>query len=222
MTLALALALAACSSSSNAEAPAAATAPTAATTAAPTPAIPAGPVVAVGQPAPDFTLSDTGGATVKLSAHAGRTVVLEWFNPDCPFVEYAYGEGLLPELHQRWGGRDDVVWLTINSGAPGKQGHGVERNTRARTEWSMAVPVLLDETGAVGQRYGAKTTPHMYVIDPQGTLVYAGGLDNAPLGRVEGASRVDHVSAALEEVTAGKPVTTTSSKPYGCSVKYGS
>lgn len=215
--LALGLLLSACSTPSSADP--VATAPAAAALPA---AIEPGAEVQVGDTAPDFTLPDTSGALARLSDHKGRIVVLEWFNPDCPFVKYAYDEGLIPGLRSTWDGRDDVVWLAINSGAPGKQGHGAERNTQARAAWQIDGPVLLDESGAVGQRYGAKTTPHMYVIDAQGTLVYKGGLDNAPLGRVDGDSRVDYVSAALGELTSSQAVTAPTSKPYGCSVKYGS
>lgn len=181
----------------------------------------AGPVAAVGQAAPDFTLTDTQGNTVKLSDYAGKTVVLEWFNPGCPFVKYAYEEGVLPNLASEWTSRE-VIWLAINSGAPGKQGHGVETNEKARGDWNINTPVLIDESGAVGQRYGAKTTPHMYVVDSAGVLRYAGGLDNAPLGRVEGDARVDYVDQALQQLDAGQDVAVTTAKPYGCSVKYGS
>lgn len=179
----------------------------------------AGPVVQVGQPAPAFSLPDTTGALHSLASHAGKTVVLEWFNPDCPFVKHAYDTALLPALASTWTGQG-VVWLRINSGAPGKQGHGAERNAQAIAAWSLAGPVLLDETGAVGQRYGAKTTPHLYVIDPAGALVYVGALDNAPLGKVDGAARVDYVADALGALGAGKAVDPSVTRPYGCSVKY--
>ncbi|MFO7567370.1 MAG: redoxin domain-containing protein [Enhygromyxa sp.] len=140
--------------------------------------------VEVGEPAPGFSLPDLDGETVSLADFAGKTVVLEWFNPDCPFVKFAHGEGPLASMatEQRKAG---VVWLAINSGAPGKQGTGVERNREAASEWTMEHPLLLDEDGKVGHAYGATTTPHMFVIDGEGKLVYAGGLDNAPLGRVD-------------------------------------
>lgn len=173
----------------------------------------------LGQPAPDFTLTDTDGKAHKLSDYAGKTVVLEWFNPDCPFVVYAHGkEGPLRAQPGRVVD-DDTVWIAINSGAPGKQGHGLERNQKARVEYAMDYPVLLDEDGAVGRLYGAKTTPHMYVVNPAGQLVYAGGLDDAPMGR--GAkSATNHVDACLGDLAAGKPVATAEAKPYGCGVKY--
>ncbi|PRP96734.1 redoxin family protein [Enhygromyxa salina] len=143
------------------------------------------PTAKVGEPAPAFTLPNLDGEQVSLADFAGKTVVLEWFNPDCPFVKYAHGEGPLATLgnEQHQAG---VVWLAINSGAAGKQGAGVERNKEAKAEWKLAHPILIDEDGAVGHSYGATTTPHMFVIDPEGKLVFAGGLDNAPLGRVDG------------------------------------
>lgn len=140
----------------------------------------------VGEAAPEFSLPNTEGEAIALADFKGKTVVLEWFNPDCPFVVYAHeGEGPLVELGNEKT-QEGVVWLAINSGAPGKQGAGAERNKQAKADWKIDYPILIDEDGKVGQAYGAKTTPHMYVIDPEGKLVYAGGLDNAPLGRVEG------------------------------------
>lgn len=141
------------------------------------------PTAKVGEPAPAFTLPDTDGKQVSLSDFAGKTVVLEWFNPDCPFVKYAHGEGPLATMAAEQA-KGEVVWLAINSGADGKQGAGAERSKQAAAEWKMEHPILIDADGAVGHAYGAKTTPHMYVIDTAGKLVYAGALDNAPLGRV--------------------------------------
>jgi peroxiredoxin len=184
-----------------------------------TPALHAGTVAAVGQPAPDFTLRDLSGKEVQLSDLRGKTVVLEWFNPGCPFVVYAHGEGPLRDQPAR-AAKDGVVWLAVNSGAPGKQGHGLEVNQKATSEWGMSYPVLLDEAGSVGRSYGAVTTPHMYVVDPKGTLVYAGALDNAPLGKSD-TTVTKYVDAALADVKAGRTVATASTKPYGCSVKYG-
>ncbi|TPV92845.1 MAG: redoxin domain-containing protein [Myxococcales bacterium FL481] len=141
----------------------------------------------LGEPAPDFELQDLDGKPVKLSSLRGQTIVLEWYNPQCPFVEYAYNEGPLRELAKQHGGHDQggVVWLNINSSAPGKQGAGVELNRKFASQYKIAHPILLDESGDVGRAYGAKTTPHMYIIDASGTLVYRGGLDNAPFGKVE-------------------------------------
>ena len=138
---------------------------------APTPmATPAAPVAAeavVGQAAPDFTLTDVSGVSHTLSAYKGKTVVLEWFNPDCPFVKYAHGQGgPLVGLSKTWIDQG-VVWLAINSGAEGKQGAGKERNTAAVAEYGMVNPVLIDADGAVGRRYAAKTTPHMFIVDAQ-------------------------------------------------------
>ena len=175
----------------------------------------------LGKPAPAFELKDVNGKTVKLADFRGKTVVLEWFNPGCPFVKYAHGEGPLKEAANRPGaGRADVVWLAINSSASGKQGHGVELNKQAGAEWKMTYPLLIDESGAVGRMYGAKTTPHMYVIDASGKLVYRGALDNAPLGRSSDGKTVSYVQAALDDLAAGRAVRTAETQSYGCSVKY--
>ena len=139
----------------------------------------------VGEPAPAFSLPNLEGAPVALADFKGKTVVIEWFNPDCPFVKYAHeGQGPLVSLGNEQS-EAGVVWLAINSGAAGKQGAGVERNKQAKADWKINHPILIDEDGAIGHLYGAKTTPHMYIVDPEGKLVYAGGLDNAPLGEVE-------------------------------------
>lgn len=175
---------------------------------------------ALGAPAPDFTLSAVDGSTHTLSQHRGKTVVLEWFNPGCPFVQHAHGAGgTLDGLAARKTA-EGVVWLAINSNAPGKQGHGVEVNRQAARDWKMNHPVLLDEGGKVGRAYGAVTTPQLYVIDPAGALVYRGALDNHPLGNAEGQAPVSFVEDALADVAAGRPVRLAETKPYGCSVKY--
>ena len=174
----------------------------------------------LGAPAPAFTLPSVQGAQVSLSDYAGKTVVLEWFNPDCPFVKFAHGaDGPLRSLPKRWTDQG-VVWLAINSGAPGKQGAGLERNKAALAEYSIDYPVLLDEPGAVGRAYAAKTTPHIFIVSPSGALVYRGGLDNAPMGKAPAEGAVDHTSAALDDLLAGRPVATPETKAYGCSVKY--
>ncbi len=145
-------------------------------------------------------------------------MVLEWFNPDCPFVKVAHeANGALETMAAERA--SEVTWLAINSNAPGKNGHGVKRNREAALAWSMAHPILMDAAGTTGRAYGARTTPHMYVVDPQGVLVYAGALDNAPMGRHEGGY-VNHVARALDDLAAGRPVKTPQTKPYGCSVKY--
>jgi peroxiredoxin len=143
------------------------------------------PTATLGDPAPAFSLPDLDGKTVSLADFAGKIVVIEWFNPDCPFVKYAHGEGPLATLAAEQS-KAGIVWLAINSGAPGKQGTGVERNREAASEWKLEHAILLDEDGKVGHAYGATSTPHMFVIDAAGKLVYAGGLDNAPLGRAGG------------------------------------
>ncbi len=177
-------------------------------------------VASVGRPAPAFTLEDTDGKQVSLSQYAGKTVVVEWFNPECPYVKYAHGSGPLRTQPSR-AQAEGVVWLAVNSGAPGKQGAGLERNQAARREYAMDYPVLLDPIGRIGRFYAAKTTPHMYVIDPQGVLAYAGALDNAPLGEVAGGTAVNYVDAAVADLKAGRPVGVSTTKAYGCSVKYG-
>lgn len=140
-------------------------------------------VAQLGQPAPDFELQDLSGKNYKLSELRGKTVILEWYNPQCPFVEYAYKEGPLKDLAAR--SKDKVVWLNINSGAPGKQGAGKELNQKLAQSLGVKNPVLLDEAGKVGRAYGAKTTPHMFIIDDKGVLVYRGALDNAPFGKIK-------------------------------------
>ena len=174
----------------------------------------------VGQPAPDFSVQTLAGDTLTLADFAGKTLVLEWFNPDCPYVVYAHGEeGPLRGLADKHA-EAGVAWLAINSGTPGKQGTGAERNTAAKGEYAMNHAVALDEAGAIGQAYGATATPHMFVIDGSGTLQYAGALDNAPRGRLKGDAYVNYVDAALASVAAGSTPETPETKAYGCSVKY--
>jgi alkyl hydroperoxide reductase subunit AhpC len=177
----------------------------------------AGP--ALGAPAPDFTLKDLDGKSVKLSDYKGKIVVLEWFNPGCPFVQAAHGkDGPLHDMSKMTS--DGVVWLAINSSAVGQEGAGAEANKKSRDEWKISAPVLLDEAGTVGRTYGAKSTPHMFVIDAKGMLAYRGALDNAPQGKLEGDKKINYVEAAISELKAGKPVTTKETKSYGCPVKY--
>lgn len=175
-----------------------------------------------GSAAPDFTLADATGRTVKLSDYRGKFVVLEWTNPDCPFVQAQYnGNGMQP-LQKEWGGKD-VVWLSINSTS---RNHGEYKTPAQMSAWMAekgAAPkaVLLDDTSATGRAYAAKTTPHMFVIDPAGKVVYAGAIDDKRSAR-ESDRKIanNYVRAALAEATAGKPVTLASTTPYGCSVKY--
>lgn len=176
----------------------------------------------VGQPAPAFSLPGTDGKTHQLSDYAGKVVVLEWTNPDCPFVKKHYGAGNMQKIQADLTGKD-VVWLTVSTNAAGKQGHLTAEAGKAFLEGqkAAATTLLLDHDGKTGRAYGAKTTPHMYVIDPKGVLVYAGAIDDKPTAKpadIEGAK--NYVVAAVEETLAGKPVTTASTQPYGCSVKY--
>lgn len=178
----------------------------------------------IGKPAPDFTLKDYDGKEVHLAALRGKTVVLEWFNPDCPFVKASHGKGSLKTLAKKQTAKG-VVWLGINSSGPGKQGNGPERVAAGKKAFELDHPVLADESGQVGKQYGATNTPQMYVIDPQGVLVYRGAIDNSPDGEGEsptGGKLINYVDVALEELAAGKPVTTKETKAYGCGVKYGS
>lgn len=176
----------------------------------------------VGQPAPDFTLQDLDGKPHRLSDLRGKVVVLEWFNPGCPYVVNAHTKGSLVDTAARKA-KDGVVWLAVNSGAPGKQGHGVETNREAARRWSMAYPILVDESGQVGKAYGATNTPHMYVIGKDGKLAYKGAIDNSPdgeRGSPQGGTLVEYVTAALDALAAGRPVQVTETKAYGCGVKY--
>lgn len=177
---------------------------------------------AVGQPAPAFSAVDTSGKTVSLADFKGRHVVLEWVNPGCPFVVKHYGSGNLPAT-QKEATAKGVVWLAVNSTAAD---HGDYRAPAALAAWmkqqgAAATHTLMDADGKVGKAFGARTTPHMYVIDPKGTLVYAGAIDSKPTANpadIPGAT--NHVKAALAETLAGKPVTVAQTRPYGCSVKY--
>jgi peroxiredoxin len=219
------LALSACDNSKNGR-PAAtsATAEPGNTPAAGGNAVPAaaGQAASVGQPAPDFSLVDTEGKTFKLSEHRGKTVVLEWFNPGCPYVKNAHTKGSLVTTAARHT-KDGVVWVAINSGAPGKQGAGREANVEGAKAFNLTHPILLDEAGAVGRQYGAERTPHMFVIDKKGTLVYAGAIDNSPDGEGESPTDgklVNYVDQAVDAVKADKPVAVAKTEAYGCSVKY--
>lgn len=173
----------------------------------------------VGRPAPDFTLKDLDGRDVSLGSFRGKVVVLEWFNPDCPFVVRAHNEGPLATM-ARDAGKGGVVWLAINSGAPGKQGAGVERNRAALSEYKLEHPILLDESGAVGKLYKATNTPGMYVVDEAGVLAYAGAIDNAPRGTPPDDGYRNHVAEALADLAAKRTVRVPETKQYGCSVKY--
>lgn len=186
------------------------------------PALAAAAAAEVGKPAPDFVLTDLDGKVHRLSEHRGQVVVLEWFNPGCPYVVNAHTRGSLVDAGSR-AAAAGVVWLAVNSAAPGKQGSGAEVNREAARRWSVAYPILLDETGATGKAYGATNTPHLFVIARDGTLVYKGAVDNSPDGErasPKGGTLVEYVPAALEDLQAGRPVRTPETKAYGCSVKY--
>lgn len=176
----------------------------------------------LGKPAPDFTLKDLDGNDVKLSSFKGKTVVLEWFNPECPFVKNAHTKGSLIDTAKR-AQKNGVVWLAINSGAPGKQGTGVAKNKDSAKTWGLAHPILLDETGVTGKAYGATNTPNLFVIDAKGDLVYRGAIDNSRDGEgqsPEGGKLVNYVDAVLADLAAKRAVATPDTKPYGCGVKY--
>jgi peroxiredoxin len=175
-------------------------------------------------PAPDFTLTDTHGDEHTLSRYRGEWVVLEWLNYDCPFVRKHYNSGNMQRLQEHYTGLG-VVWLSIVSSAPGEQGHYAPAQMNARTEGhgGNQTAVLMDPAGTVGRAYGARTTPHMFVINPQGEIVYNGAIDDRPSAdpsTVAGAT--NYVVRALTEATGGQEVTTARTQPYGCSVKYGS
>jgi len=167
----------------------------------------------VGDIAPDFTLEDLSGNQVALSK-IGGVRVLEWVNPDCPFVQRHYQAGTMKRLAADYGAKG-VTWLTINS----TNYMDAAANRKFAESHGLSQRILVDQDGKVGHLYGAATTPHMFVIDAGGKIVYAGAIDDDPRGSKEGAV-TNHVAAALNEVLAGKPVTTPETTPYGCSVKY--
>jgi len=178
--------------------------------------------VSINQPAPDFTGVDSNGKTHSLSQYQGKTVVLEWTNHDCPYVRKHYQSGNMQSLQKAATG-DGVVWLSIISSAPGKQGHvsGAEANALTSQRNASPSAVILDEKGDIGRLYGAKTTPHMYIIDPKGTLVYMGGIDNIPSSNQDDiVSATNYVRIALQSLSDGKPIADNVTRPYGCSVKY--
>ncbi|MFO1152438.1 MAG: redoxin domain-containing protein [Rhodospirillales bacterium] len=180
----------------------------------------AGPVV--GQPAPPFSTTDTDGRTVSLADLKGHTVVLEWTNHECPFVGRHYGSDQMQAL-QAAATADGVTWITVISSAPGEQGSvsAPEANQLTATQGAKPTDVVLDPEGVIGRAYGAKTTPHMFVIDPTGILVYDGAIDDQPrnAGADPGHAR-NYVKEALTAVKEGKVPAVTATQPYGCSVKY--
>jgi peroxiredoxin len=195
--------------------------PAAAASAEAQPAAAAGPAQ-VGAPAPDFTLQDLDGKSVSLSQFRGKVVVLEWFNPGCPFVRASHTVGSLKGLADKYTS-DGVVWLAVNSGGKGKQGAGIDANREGVTQFGIHYPVLIDDMGKVGQLYGAERTPHMFVVNPEGVLVYRGAIDNSPDGEGQspaGGKLVNYVDGAIGAIRTGAKVTPEETKAYGCSVKY--
>jgi peroxiredoxin len=178
--------------------------------------------VHVGDTAPDFTGKDVDGKEHKLSdlTKAGKTVVLVWFNPECPYVKkhFEHGNNTFQKMADAFKGKDVVV-LAVNSSAKGKQGSGAERNTKAAKDWKIAFPIILDEAGTIGKAYGAKNTPATYVVSKAGTLAYMGALDDD--NTAAGPGKTNYAIKAVEELLAGKTVLLSETTPYGCGVKYG-
>ncbi len=175
----------------------------------------------IGAKAPDFTLTDTDGKQHTLSDYtkAGKVVVIEWFNPDCPFIKkHHVKNNSMMNLYTEQQKLKNVVWLAINSGAAGKQGAGLERNKAAKAEYKIDYPILMDESGAVGKMYGAKTTPHMFVIAPDGNLIYKGAFDSDKSPETMGETL--YVRAAVEQFAKGGKIEPAETASYGCSVKY--
>jgi len=184
----------------------------------------AAPAAIVGKTAPNFTLTGADGKPHSLADYAGKFVVVEWTNPNCPFVKKFYGSDTMQTLQKEETGKG-VVWLRINSSAAGHDGFQTpaELASYISDNHVAATESLIDASGKVGHTYGARNTPQMFVIDPKGTLIYAGGIDNKPSADpADIATATNYVKAALDEAMAGKPVTTPTAPPYGCSVKYAS
>ncbi|OWQ85165.1 thioredoxin family protein [Roseateles aquatilis] len=178
----------------------------------------------IDQPAPAFSATTADGKTLTLDSLNGKTVVLEWTNHDCPYVKKHYGSGNIPALQKDATGKG-VVWLQVISSAPGQQGY-VDGPTAIKLNQERgAAPTntLLDPSGQIGKAYGAQTSPHLFIINPQGVLVYKGGIDSIATAKVDDIAKADpYVKTALRELAAGKKVTQANTRPYGCSIKYGS
>jgi hypothetical protein len=175
-----------------------------------------------GDPAPNFSLTDVNGQSHSLADYKGKYVVLEWNNPGCPFVHKHYDSGNMQGL-QKTAEAKGVIWLTINSGASGRQGAAQsDIKSFLASEHANPTAYLIDSDGKVGRLYAAKTTPDMYIINPDGKLVYDGAIDNKPTPDPEDIpGATNYVKVALDASMAGKPVPVTTSRPYGCSIKYG-
>ncbi len=179
------------------------------------------PKAQIGQPAPDFTLSDLDGNEINLSEYtqAGKIVVLEWFSPMCPFVKKHYRDDTMTMINLEAQFADnDIVWLRINSAKASHPSSKRKANQNIAKKWGITTPILLDPTGEVGKTYGAKRTPEMYIIDASGTLVYHGAIDNKPDAAHPGD--INYVQNGLHEIIEGKSISTATTKPYGCSIKY--
>jgi len=175
-----------------------------------------------GEQAPNFTATDSNGQIHHLSDYEGKFVVLEWTNSGCPFTIKHYASGNMQKLQKEWTGKG-VVWLTVLSSAPGKQGYkkATEENAYVKEKGASPTAVLMDPSGQLGHLYGAKTTPHIFIVDPSGKLVYNGAIDDKPTTDAQDVSGArNYVDIALTEALGGRPVTTASTQPYGCSVKY--
>jgi peroxiredoxin len=176
----------------------------------------------VGDPAPDFTATDSNGQSHHLADYKGKYVVLEWHNQGCPFTRKHYASGNMQHLQKEWTEKG-VVWLTVISSAPGTQGYvtAPEENDYVKKMNAVPTAVLLDPDGNLGHLYAAKTTPHMFIIDPKGVLIYNGAIDDHPTpdqGDIPNSK--NYVSEALEQAMSGKQVSDPATRPYGCSVKY--
>lgn len=180
--------------------------------------------VAVGDKAPSFSLTSYDGKDVKLDEllKTNKAVVIQWFNAECPFVKMHYenGANTFNDLQKEFGSKGVAV-VGINSGAPGQQGHGADLNKKYIADWKISYPILADESGEIGRAYGAKNTPAMFIVTADGKVAYSGAIDNNQGRDKKGADVKNYVKTALEEILSGKAVTTASTTPYGCSVKYG-
>jgi len=177
---------------------------------------------AVGSAAPDFSLPDVNGKTHSLSQYKGKYVVLEWFNPECPFVKKHYRSGNMQKLQGEYTGKG-VVWLTIDSNAPGAEGNlSPEQAQKVMKDWNTKqTTLLLDPDGKAGRSYNARNTPHMFVINPDGKVIYEGAIDSkATPNPNDIPSSTNYVKVALDESMSGKPVSNANTRPYGCSIKY--
>ncbi len=177
------------------------------------------PEVKVGEKVPAMTFTDISGKEWKPEDLNGKIVVLEWFNAGCPYVVHQHEQGPLKDMGNEWSEKG-IVWIAINSGAPGKQGTGKEYNEQFIKQWDIRYPMVLDESGVIGKMFGARTTPQMVVINTDGVQVYNGAIDNAPLGKPKGGAFENHVEIVLTKLLNGETVEPTSNRSYGCSVKY--